>query len=360
MHVVSSGAVYGAERVIVELSLGQIELGWKPLIFALESRGTPSLADYAASRGVPVLTEAIGQRLLAQRAALCRSVKARGVDVVHSHGYKGDLLVATLRLPDSVRMISTCHGWITTSRKLALYEWADKRALRRFDRVATVSASMRDALVRSGVRCERVTLVENGVDVAIPPSHAASRLRAELNIAPQQRIVVVVSRLDRGKGVADVVNAIGRLVAAGHDVVLAVAGDGEERERLVALAASLGAGDRVRLLGYRSDVGELLAASDVFVTASYSEGLPMTVLEAMAIGVPIVATRVGEIPNVLGEGQFGLLLDSGDVDGLTAAIERVLTDPTVSRVASDARRHYAARYSRAAMLTRYQRLYEAA
>jgi glycosyltransferase involved in cell wall biosynthesis len=97
----------------------------------------------------------------------------------------------------------------------------------------------------------------------------------------------------------------------------------------------------------------------VFVTASYGEGLPMTVLEAMALEIPIVATRVGEIPNVLGEGRFGRLFDAGDVADLTAAIEGALAQ-AAKRTARDAQRHYAAHYSRAAMARRYQKIYEAA
>ena len=123
--------------------------------------------------------------------------------------------------------------------------------------------------------------------------------------------MLVVGRLDRGKGVADVVHAVQRLVAAGHDIVLAVAGDGEERESLRQLAASLGIADRVHLLGYRSDVGDLLTAADVFVIASYSEGLPIALIEAMALARPVVATRVGEIANVLESGRLGRLLESG-------------------------------------------------
>ena len=94
-------------------------------------------------------------------------------------------------------------------------------------------------------------------------------------------------------------HAVQQLVAAGHDIVLAAAGDGEEREGLRQLATSLGINDRVHLLGYRTDVGDLLAAADVFVIASYSEGLPIALIEAMALARPAVATRVGEIGNVL-------------------------------------------------------------
>jgi glycosyltransferase involved in cell wall biosynthesis len=170
--------------------------------------------------------------------------------------------------------------------------------------------------------------------------------------------VLVVGRLDRGKGVADVVHAVRRLGAAGHDIVLVAAGDGEEREGLRRLAASLGIAERVHLLGYRSDVGELLTAADVFVIASYGEGLPIALIEAMALARPVVSTRVGEIANVLESGRSGRLLDPGDIDALSAAIESVVTSPDeAQRLARAGLQRYHARYSRAAMVQRYRQLY---
>lgn len=192
---------------------------------------------------------------------------------------------------------------------------------------AAVSAPIRDSLVRWGNGVDRVTLVENGVDVPTPNADARERVRAALGLTSRQHLVLVVGRLDRGKGVAEVVHAVGRLLEAGHDIVLAVAGEGEEGKRLTQLTESLGIGGRVHLLGYRSDVGDLLVATDVFVIASYSEGLPIALIEAMALERPVVATRVGEIANALEGESGGLLLDPGDIDALGAAIESVVTRP---------------------------------
>ncbi len=257
-----------------------------------------------------------------------------------------------------MRRVATCHGWITTSAKLAAYETLDKICLRRFDRIAAVSAPIRDSLVRWGNGVDRVTLVDNGVDVPTPNADARERVRAALGLTSGQHLVLVVGRLDRGKGVADVVHAVGRLLEAGHDIVLAVAGEGEEGKRLIQLAESLGIGGRVHLLGYRSDVGDLLVATDVFVIASYSEGLPIALIEAMALARPVVATRVGEIANALEGERGGLLLDPGDIDALCAAIESVVTHPDgAQQRVTAALRRYGARYSRAAMAQRYLELY---
>lgn len=358
MHVVSSGGYYGAERVIVELSLGLVDIGWNVLILALESHGSPSLLDRVGALGLPFFAAPVGTSLAAQRGIIDRLARERRIDIVHSHGYKGDLLVATQPLPLDVRRVATCHGWITTSPKLALYECADKVALRRFDRIAAVSSSIRSALLRWGVPVDRVRLVENGVAEAAPEADAGPRVRAELAVPPTRRLLLCVSRLDPGKGIADAVQATARLLARGHDVALVVAGDGEERAPLHALARSTGIVDRVHLLGYRSDVNDLMAAADVFVVPSYSEGLPITLLEAMALARPIVATRVGEIDNVLG--ASGILLEPGNVEALAAAIERILLQPNEAKCLGAAvRDRYRLRYSRQAMTDRYCSLYDA-
>lgn len=360
MHVVSSGGYYGAERAIVELSAGLTALGWKSLILALESRGTPSIVDQARLHGVETLTIPADSSVFASRNAIGRAVSAHGVDVVHTHGYKGDAIIATMSMRPTVRRVATCHGWITTSARLAVYEGVDKMCLRRFDRIAAVSTRIRDSLRRWGVGMDTVALIENGVDLPMPQADARSRIRAAIGVRPLQHVVLVVGRLDRGKGVADAVRATQRLVATGLDVVLAVAGDGEEREELGRLATSLDIADRVHLLGYRTDVGDLLVAADVFVIASFSEGLPISLIEAMALARPVVATRVGEIENVLEAGRLGRLLNPGDIDALAAAIESVLTRPDeAQRMASAGLRRYQAHFSRAAMTQRYCDLYKA-
>ena len=359
MHVVSSGGFYGAERAIVELSAGLIDGGWKSHIFAIDSRGQPSLVDVARAQEIPTLTVADNSGVRTLHDAVGRAIDEQGVDIVHSHGYKGDLLVAMLSLPGSVRRVATCHGWITTSPKLAVYEMADKVALRRFDRIAAVSTPIRESLVRWRVGGNRVTLVENGVDPPAPRSDARERIRAALGVTPSQHMVLVASRLDRGKGIGDVVHAVKRLIESGQDLVLAVAGDGEESEHLRQLGVSLGVADRVLLLGYRSDISDLMAAADVFVIASYAEGLPITLIEAMALACPIVATRVGEIASVLESGECGRLLERGDVDALVTEIGYLLTRPEEARrLATAAFQKYASRYSRAAMAERYLGLYD--
>jgi glycosyltransferase involved in cell wall biosynthesis len=143
------------------------------------------------------------------------------------------------------------------------------------------------------------------------------------------------------------------------DAELWVAGEGGEVARLRALAAELGAGERVRLSGYHSDLRQLYEALDVFALSSHREGLPNVLLEAMALEVPVVATRVAGVPSLLRDGENGLLVEPGDEEGLARAIGRLLADPGLrARLGQAGRGTIEAGYSFALRMQKVRQLYD--
>ena len=248
-------------------------------------------------------------------------------DLVHSHGYRADAIALVagkwFRLP----LISTCHGFIANDRRLQLYNWLDIRMLRHFSRIIAVSAPMKNDLVDRGLEPERVQVITN----AVPPRAAAERerdrsdLRRRLGIADDEFVFGSVGRLSREKGLEYLLRAAGHLDADGAWRLVLV-GEGAEREALERLAGELEIDKRVHFAGFQRDPETWYAAMDALVLPSLTEGTPMALLEAMAGGLPVIATAVGGVPGVIENGWNGLLVAPADQDALLGAMRNVAAD----------------------------------
>jgi glycosyltransferase involved in cell wall biosynthesis len=198
---------------------------------------------------------------------------------------------------------------------------------------------------------ERVEVLHNGVDTtALDPARCLRRteVRRELGIPEETLLVAAVGRLTPVKNYPLLLRAFARASQALPGIaqridnpMLVVVGEGEELTALKALSAELGIADRVRFAGFREDVPEVLGASDLFAHASLMEGLPNAVLEAMAMGRPVVATDAGGVPELVAHGETGLLTPSGDEEALTKALLRLLSAPEIRREMGDAGRRRA-------------------
>lgn len=254
-------------------------------------------------------------------------LQKRQVRVVHCHGYKADAYgwLASRRLP--VARIATCHGWTAHTGAVRIYEALDKSVfLRAFHRVIAVSGPIQKGLLRRGHRKNKIVLIPNGLDLSRFPFRQG-RASGPLGVPARKEIIVSVGRLSPEKGHVHLLHAAGSVLRERPEALFVLVGAGLEEKVLARLADDLGVADRVLLAGARSDVSEVLAQCDVFVNPSLKEGLPMAVLEAMAVGVPVVATSVGDVPEVVKDGETGLLVPAGDAEALARGILRVLTDP---------------------------------
>jgi glycosyltransferase involved in cell wall biosynthesis len=360
IQLISTGGVYGAERALLELATYLRDQGWDSRVVALEGQGARPLVDRAASQGLASEAFVPGGRLglLPMLARLRRLVARYPRAILHSHGYKADILLSWLGATRRRGCVATCHNWISETRKLKLLEALDKRALRHFDRVVAVSAGIARELVSNGVSADRVSVVDNGISVPQAPEDSRAAVRQEFEIPLDGKLVVHLGRLARSKRIDRLLQAIAQLPDEPR-VHLLLAGEGEQRELLVELAGRLGLRGRVHFCGYRSDVGRLLAAADLMALSSEREGLPIVILEAMAMRCPIVSTRVGAIADVLREGEDAWIVAPNDTAGLQRAISDALGQPALARSrASNAYARYTQRYSRNAMGARYLQIYE--
>jgi glycosyltransferase involved in cell wall biosynthesis len=195
------------------------------------------------------------------------------------------------------------------------------------DAVFAVSVDVKDS-IPTRYRASVEVLV-HGIDVERVRTQQAARdeVRRELGVQPGESLAVTVANLRAGKNYPGLIDAARRVVDRGVPVRFVTAGQGQLRDEITALVQQSGLGDRFTMLGYRDDTTRLIAAADLFVLGSHHEGLPVTVMEALTLGVPVVATKVGGLPEVVSN-DAGILVPSGDAGALADAIERAL-DPTV-------------------------------
>lgn len=262
-------------------------------------------------------------------ARICRAAKVR---IWHGHDYKsnlyGILLAPLLRL----ELVTTVHGWVKHTRRTPLYYAVDRWTLRRFAQVIAVSDDLHRECLAIGVAPERSTLVENAIDT---DEFRRTRLRPA---APRPLRIGAMGRLSEEKGFALLVEAVERLIGEGHDLELEIAGEGELAQELEARMRASRAPERMRLAGFRADVRAFFEELDLFCLSSLREGLPNVVLEAMAMEVPLVATRSGGMQAFAREGIDALLCEPGSVDELTDGLRRLVTDPLLrARLARAAR-----------------------
>jgi glycosyltransferase involved in cell wall biosynthesis len=242
-------------------------------------------------------------------------------------------------------IIDHWHGFSRFNRKRRFI----CRVLGRFtDLSLAVSRGVRDYLVaQGGLDPAKVRVVANGVDVAaIEAARPGKVVRRELGLPAGVPVIGLVGRLDHwGKGHKELFEAMAPLMER-HPVQALIVGGGRRIDEVRALAASLGLAGAVHFLGERSDVPDLLNAMDIFVLPSYSEGLSLALLEAMAAGKPVVATAVGGTPEVVTEGDNGLLIPTRDAGALAGALERLLGAPDFAKqLGQNARAHVREHFS---------------
>jgi glycosyltransferase involved in cell wall biosynthesis len=359
IQLVSTGGFYGAERTLLELATFLRDQGWDSRIIALEGDGATELIRRAAEQGipgeayVPTGRMALLPMLRKLRAMLARESRA----VVHSHGYKPDILLAALGVPRRLPCLATCHSWYRETAQLRALEYLDKRAVRRFDHVVAVSEEIYRELRASGMATDRLSKIDNGISVPVFDAHARDAIRSEWKVAPGEKLIVQIGRLAKSKRNAMLLKALAALC---QDVKAKVAlvGDGEERTQLAAFACSAGVEDRVIFAGYRRDAAAIMAAADVLVISSNKEGLPIVVLEAMAVGCPIIATAVGSIPEVLSP-ESAWIIPVDDDAALLQALREALDETSPARVrAAKANSIFLERHARDVMGQQYLELYE--
>jgi glycosyltransferase involved in cell wall biosynthesis len=368
LHLIDSEGVYGAERVILNLSREMFRAArYDPVVGCIVRRAHEpnDLHQAAVAQGLETVKIPIDNALLARdlrRAA--GQIRKLGIDLIHSHGYKPSVFGFVIRRLAGVPILATCHLWFEPTKgplKMRAMIRLEKRLYRFFPAVVAVSEPIRQVLIQSGVAPARVHVIKNGVDISDSVVSADMRvaLRRELGLDPGGFCVLNAGRLTRQKAQGVIIAAAAVLKRAGARCRFLIVGEGRLREELLDLIRVMDVTDDVHLLGFRADMAALLDVADVFVLPSFDEGMPVSLLEAAAAGVPVVATPVGDVPRLIEHEVTGLLVPVGDDAALAAAIVRLRGDQGLGqRLAMAARSAMVRSYSSSAMNEQYMMVYE--
>lgn len=360
LHMISSGGMYGAEAVILNLSRTLNQGPHRSLLGAFSNSSNPNLQlhERATKEGIEsYLIPCNGQMDRKTITHIRELAQGTGADVVHAHGYKADIYTYFALRGSGVSLVSTCHNWLDSDRKASFYGILDRLILRGYVQVVAVSEEVRQRLLQSGVKANKVRMIRNGIDL-----RAFDRTSATVNDELGWSgcpLVGLVGRLSQEKGVDVFLHAAARVMVRCPEAKFVVAGDGPDRAELDALIDQLGIRDQVRMLGRCDNMPGIYASLDVMVSSSRMEGLPIALLEGMASRLPVVATPVGGIPTVIQDDRTGMLAPAEDPEKLAAAIVELLRDPAKrERLGSAARRLVEDEFSAERMTADYLRVYE--
>jgi glycosyltransferase involved in cell wall biosynthesis len=352
VHQVISADIAGGQLVALELARGAREAGHDVLVVTPASG---PLVELVRGDEIDVRTVPLRRSFrLDDAVRYARVLRDTGTDVLHTHTHLagnvlGRIAAQLARVPVVAHMhIENVFRSDAAGRRAQVA--LDNATARLCARILVVSEATRTALEEQGYPRERMEVVYNGVDLTSAES-------VRLVDGPA---IVHVGRLAAVKGQLELIRALAQLDAGFAILVGRDLEQGGAYERALEREADgLGVRDRVVFAGHRDDVASVLAGADVVALPSHLEGLPLVLLEAMAQARPVVATRVGGTPEVVADGETGILVDAGDVDALADALRSVLGDPTRARTLGEAGRTRAVeRFSRAAMVERVLGVYD--
>jgi glycosyltransferase involved in cell wall biosynthesis len=323
LHVAAPGAIGGLERVLHDLAIGHHQRGHEVHVAALIGGGGDygPVLDPLHEAGVPTHVLSIRPHTVLRERSFIRSIcDKHKIRIVHTHGYRPDIVDAGVARRMGLATVSTEHGMSKMGGRTRIYEWLQMRLFRKFDAVVAVSQPIAKVLERSGVDPSRIHVIPNAWGGAVDFLDRAEA-RAALQLAPDGPVIGWVGRLIRAKG-ADVFL---RALAEIRDIPFhaALIGDGPERAALERLSAELGLAASVRFYGAIPDARRCFRAFDVFALSSRTEGTPIVLFEAMAAAVPVVATAVGGVPDVVTLTE-SILTPPDDARSLANALKHAL------------------------------------
>jgi glycosyltransferase involved in cell wall biosynthesis len=362
---VASFEVGGSERQFTNLALGLDRTRFDVRFGCLRPHG--HFLEPIVEAGLPVTSYPLRHfytpRSVAQQYRLASNLRRSGAAILHTYNFYANVfaLPAAWAARTPVRIASIrdpgvyLNSWQKTVQRLAV---------RAADCILVNADSIRRWLVADGVDPSRIATIPNGIDLS-RFSHTERRpeLRGALGIAPDAPLIVVVSRLAPGKGLNHFIKAMGAISAREPRARALIVGEAAPHDaglvdRLRADARAAGVGERIVFCGFRADVPELLAEASVVVQPSENEGLSNALIESMASGRPVVATRVGGTPEAIDDGATGVLVPPADPAALAPAVSRVLEQPDwAAALGANAQRHACATYSVSRMVRDTERLY---
>ncbi len=360
LHFISSGGFFGAERVALSLARHLNHGKFIPMIGAIEDERNPHLEIVHKAREAGLKTalfKSRGRWDWRTSRLLKKFIRQNRIDIVHTHNYKSDLMGLLATAGNGVPLLATVHGYTKMSRPVRWYEKLDRWLLKAFFRRVVVVAEN----ILPDLKAQKRQVIPNGLDVNRFSYDPVLRktARSRYGISDEEAVIGTVGRLSREKNQAMLIEAADQIQKEFPLVKFLIVGDGPEETYLKALVRDKNLEKHILFTGLIDDISSLYPALDIFVLTSLTEGVPLSLLEAMACARLVVATKVGGIPQIIWHGKNGFLVAPGDVTGLVKVLGRVVKDRSLflemGREASDfIRKHYSLEH----MVEKYERLYE--
>lgn len=359
IHLISSGGYYGAESMIVNLTERLNRDGCPAGLAAFRNSQNPhtEIAERAAQRGIPAFVlDCRGQIDPATVREIRDALYRHGADILHTHGSKANMYGWLAARKLKVALVATYHmAWPDRDWRLYLYHLLDRFVLHAFRRIVVVSEPVGRSLVGAGLGDRKIIRIANGID--LKPFEQARRPRGDWEGRP---VIGLVGRLTPAKGHVYLIEAARTILERYPNATFYFAGDGSERDRLGQLAESAGVAGNVTFAGNQSDMPAVYRSLDLLVLPSIVEGLPMTILEALASDLPVVASSVGDIPSVIRHEETGLLVPKADSRALAEAILDLLDHPAKAlRMAAAGRALVEQDFNSEETARRYRAVYDA-
>jgi L-malate glycosyltransferase len=356
-HIVSGDAWGGLEAMVLDLLNCPVYRASTETTLIILNEGRFASRARALGLRIVVVPEA-AMSFLALAREIRRVIADLRPDILHTHRYKEILLGAMLSGRRGPRHVVTIHGYEPPARRFTRWRtflansFCIGTALLRGARFVVVADHLRKRFMIPATRC---LTVNNGIRLPEPGVSGTDRGARD---PARGAVIGWVGRMVPVKGLSTLLKAVAEMTWAPHPTLL-LAGEGPERPALESLAKSLGISERVRFLGFVENTGALYGKMDLFALPSHQEGIPMALLEAMGVGLPVVAASVGGIPQVIKDDSIGVLMDSSAPSAWAKALSALLRDPRrMQAIGSRARSHIQANFSVDAMAGRYLSLYE--
>lgn len=358
LHVIDSLGIGGMERVVIDVANGLDSARFEQVVCCISRRGETAEELRGEVRCIDLGKGDQADRLMPLK--LARLIRRERPDIVHSQSWSGVDAALAILLTPGVKLVHSEHGrnYHDLRGQTLLRRLARRGVYQRADTVFAISGEVREFYCRqTNFPIERMQVIPNGINVRRIDDADARGVREELGIAPEDFVVGTVARLDPNKDTMTLLKAFAAIPQS-TKLKLLIVGDGEERSRLEEFVNSAKVNRSVIFAGLRRDTPRLLKAMNVFALSSLSEGMPLTVLEAMAARLPVVATAVGALPEMVEEGKTGFLVSAGDVEAMSAKLGRLAADRRLAKsFGEEARRKVERKFSLDQMLRRYAELY---
>jgi glycosyltransferase involved in cell wall biosynthesis len=358
LHLLAPAGVGGMETVVRALAAGLAHRGHRVGVAGILDTPAEEHPFKVALEGSEAEFHPLylpGRRYLAERRAVAGLLEDLRPGVLHTHGYRPDVVDSPIARRMGIGTVTTVHGFVSHGWRNRVYEWLQWRAFRRFDVVVPVSERLGRQLAEGGVRRDRMRVIRNAwipARQALDPGEA----RAALGLPGEPFTVGWVGRFTPEKGVEVLLEAFALLGIP--EARLSLIGGGPEEPALRSLAGHLKVEDRVHWHGVVPEARNLLAAFDVLALTSWSEGTPMVLLEAMAAGTPIVTTKVGGIEDMV-SAKEAVLVPPGEPRVVAEALRSVLLQPELAEErAESARRRLENEFSMGPWLDQYEEVYQ--